>query len=269
MRVLAIHGSPHNGHTLKLVQRFESVIKKLGPVDFEYLSVKDLDIKSCRGCFSCITRGEDLCPQKNDSLPDFLGKLDGADGVVFAAPTYMYNVPALMKNLMDRLSYLGHRPRYVGKPAVVMSTTCGIGLKEGLNNLAFGTAGAWGFNVAGRIGARTHPFSFDRQSRKKLEAALERTARRFHKALSRKGPPAADFGNLMRFRVISQSALHSREFFPADYAYYIESGKKYYFTPSRIGFLDDIWSRILASIIGRSMKKSRRKVDMNMKFLDW
>jgi hypothetical protein len=157
----------------------------------------------------------------------------------------------------------------VGKPAVVVSTTCGIGLDEGLKNLSFGTAGAWGFDIAGLIGALTHPFAFDQKTRKKLDARIAGVAKKFLVKLSRKRPPAADFGNLMRFRVISQYAIHSKEFFPADYAFYIESGKKYYFDSARIGVFTNAMTRIFASLIGRSMKKSRSRTDMNLQFLDW
>ncbi|MBN2545165.1 MAG: flavodoxin family protein, partial [Spirochaetes bacterium] len=135
MKVLVIHGSPHKGHTLKLTNKFEEAVKKYGEASFEYLSVNELDIKMCRGCFNCITKGEELCPNKNDDVKLVLKKLDEADGAIFSAPTYMYNVPAVMKKLIDRLSYLGHRPRFTDKYAVAISTTCGVGLKEALKYL--------------------------------------------------------------------------------------------------------------------------------------
>jgi len=120
IKVLVIHGSPHQGNTMKLTRKFEETMKKHGDIHFEYLSVSELSIGMCRGCFNCITKGENLCPLQNDDVKRILIKMDEAHGVVIAAPTYMYNIPAVMKNLIDRLSYLGHRPRYLNKHAKEM-----------------------------------------------------------------------------------------------------------------------------------------------------
>ena len=68
MKILVIHGSPHKGNTLNLTYKFEDAMKKYGDVIFEYLSVNELNLEMCRGCFNCITKGEYLCPIKNDDF---------------------------------------------------------------------------------------------------------------------------------------------------------------------------------------------------------
>jgi multimeric flavodoxin WrbA len=60
MKILVIHGSPHNGNTLKLTWKLEEAMRKYDDVRFEYLSVNELNVQMCRGCFSCITKGEEL-----------------------------------------------------------------------------------------------------------------------------------------------------------------------------------------------------------------
>ena len=45
MKIIAIMGSPHKGNTLELTQRVEERLKTLGDMDFEYLHLKDADLK--------------------------------------------------------------------------------------------------------------------------------------------------------------------------------------------------------------------------------
>jgi multimeric flavodoxin WrbA len=272
LKVLVIHGSPHQGNTMKLTRKFEETMRKHGSIHFEYLSVNELSIGMCQGCFNCITKGEDFCPLQNDDVKLILKKMDEANGVVICAPTYMYNIPAVMKNLIDRLSYLGHRPRYFNKQAVVISTTCGIGLKESLQSLSFSTAGAWGFKLVGTLGAHTHPFYLDKKSRIKLDTNIEILAKKFYSTLTMTELPPVSFGEIMRFISMSKLSLYSKEMFPADYKFYHENkdlGERYYLKSAKIGGFTRIASQILALIMDRSMRKSRNKSDMHQKFLDW
>ena len=272
MKVLVVHGSPHTGHTMKLTQKFEEAVKKCGDADFEYISVSQLNIDMCKGCFVCITRGEELCPLKSDDVQLVVKKMNEADGVIFSAPTYVYNIPALMKNLIDRLAYFGHRPVYQSKYAVVISTTCGAGLKESLRLLSFGTAEAWGFRMVGTLGANTHPFYSDKKSRVKLDKKITALAERFYKALTAKGVPPVRFADVMRFKAVSLHASYAREMFPADYRFYFENenvGKNYYLKSAKIGFLKMAASEVLSIPISRIMQKEKIRVDMQQKFLDW
>jgi multimeric flavodoxin WrbA len=42
-------------------------------------------------------------------------KLAASGGVVFATPSYMFQVSGLMKMWIDRLAFLAHLPRFFGK----------------------------------------------------------------------------------------------------------------------------------------------------------
>ncbi|GAJ06215.1 unnamed protein product, partial [marine sediment metagenome] len=67
MKVLVIVGSSRvKGNTYKATKQLEEKIKKLGEVEFNYLFLKEANLKPCRGCFTCVTRGEQLCPIKDD-----------------------------------------------------------------------------------------------------------------------------------------------------------------------------------------------------------
>ncbi|NLD92546.1 MAG: flavodoxin family protein [Fibrobacter sp.] len=272
MKIVVIHGSPHDGNTLKLAKRFEEIMKKSGDVQFEYLTVRDMFISPCRGCFACITKGEEFCPLKNDDTKLIIEKMDHADGVVFCAPTYVFNTPALMKNLIDRLAYLGHRPRYTGKYAVVISTTCGVGLKESLKYLSFGTALAWGFRLSGTLGACTHQYNCDIRSQQMLNNRIVKCADLFFADLSRKKTEPVSLGEMMRFRIMSLHSFYSKDTFPADYRFYHEnpdSAGRYYIKSAQIPLFARIGSGLLAVIAGRSMRKERDRSCGSPQFLDW
>ena len=44
-----------------------------------------------------------------------LKKINASDGIVFATPNYAFHASATMKNFIDRLAYVFHRPSFFGK----------------------------------------------------------------------------------------------------------------------------------------------------------
>lgn len=60
-----------------------------------------------------------------DDRDVLLEKLHSSDGVILATPCYSFQVTALMKNLLDRLAFVHHRPQFNGK-AFTSLVTYGI-----------------------------------------------------------------------------------------------------------------------------------------------
>lgn len=46
MKILVIMGSPRKGNTYRAAQRIEDVMRSLGDVEFEYLMLKDVGLKT-------------------------------------------------------------------------------------------------------------------------------------------------------------------------------------------------------------------------------
>jgi len=69
-----------------------------------------------------------------------------ADGLIFVSPVYAHHVTALMKNFIDRFAYVLHRPCFLDKAALIISTTELTGLEDVLDYLEF-AARLWGFHV--------------------------------------------------------------------------------------------------------------------------
>jgi len=85
LKVLAIIGSPREkGNSYKVTQRIEKKMKELGGVEFEYLFLKDVNLEQCQGCFTCISKGEELCPLKDDR-DKILEQMLASDGLILGA----------------------------------------------------------------------------------------------------------------------------------------------------------------------------------------
>ena len=148
MNILLINGSPKgkNSNTLRLAESFlEGVRSKLqengSPVSADAVDVSSLKIGSCKGCFACWKVTPGVCCIKDD-MPDLLKKLLDADLVIWSFPLYYFNVPGMLKNLIDRQLPLikpfmsentsgygsgGHDMRYESKGTKhVLISTCGF-----------------------------------------------------------------------------------------------------------------------------------------------
>ena len=127
MKVLMISGSNRrNGNTqriLELLANHLSAEPLAGQrVEVEMLALGQQQIKTCTGCRACFNKGEEHCPLKDDLLP-ILGRMQAADLLVVASPVYVSDVSGLLKNWIDRLAFLCHRPALGGKPVYLIATT--------------------------------------------------------------------------------------------------------------------------------------------------
>ncbi|MFX0096009.1 MAG: flavodoxin family protein [Candidatus Hodarchaeota archaeon] len=129
-KVVVIHGSHRKRNTFKLVQQIEAILQK--DVKFEHIHLYDYDISWCRGCNHCILKGGCRIEDDKELIREIISKMEGAIGIIFCTPVYVYHVTARMKNFFDRTISLIHRPnsKFVAKPAFVVCTAMGSSLKS-------------------------------------------------------------------------------------------------------------------------------------------
>jgi multimeric flavodoxin WrbA len=104
MKVLLINGSPRGkrSNSLKLALSFIDGIKeKEENVLVDELDVSKMNINPCKGCFSCWKATPGVCHIKDD-MPLVIEKEVEADIMVWSFPLYYFNVPGILKNLIDR-----------------------------------------------------------------------------------------------------------------------------------------------------------------------
>ncbi|MCC4768844.1 flavodoxin family protein [Methanosarcina sp. DH2] len=254
MKILVIMGSPRKGNTYRAVQKIEEFMHSMGSVEFEYLMLKDATLSQCRGCFVCFIKGEDHCPCKDDA-PDIEQKMNAADGVIFATPVYGMNVSALMKNFIDRFSYIFHRPRFFDKKALLLSTTGALGLKEVLDYLKL-VASIWSFEVSYRVGIVTPPGPISRKKEQENNQKLEKASFVFYNSFQkeRRSPGLKD---IFVFRAQKASFGELGQSSPSDYAYWKEKG---WLSPEAKYYVDVPVNPVYNAIGWISEKMLRRKM---------
>ncbi len=232
-KVVAFVGSARKRHTQYAVERFFDELRALGSVECEIVRLSEHYLEVCRGCLLCLNKGEELCPLKDDR--DLLiGKMQAADGVVFASPNYSFQVSAVMKIFLDRLGFLFHRPRFFGK-----TFTCIVvqGIHGGPRIVKYLDFVGWalGFNTIKGCCITTLEPMTDRQ-RRGIDAVLAAQAWLFHKRLAGSAYPTPTLLELMIFRMSRTSRKLMLDDTWRDYTYYREKDwfESDYYYPTRL-----------------------------------
>lgn len=102
MQVLALNGSPRKerGATSQILSLFLEGVREAG-ADVEIIYTHDLDMKPCRGCFTCWTTTPGKCVI-DDEVKDILPKIANADIIIYATPVYVDGMTSTLKMLLDR-----------------------------------------------------------------------------------------------------------------------------------------------------------------------
>jgi len=105
MKILAINGSHRGGkgYTEFLIQKLFKGATSAGAT-CESVTLADMDIKRCTGCFSCQRKDRHLkCIYDGmDDISYVYDKIRDADLIIFAIPVYVFNMSSLLKSLLDR-----------------------------------------------------------------------------------------------------------------------------------------------------------------------
>lgn len=227
LRVGVVLGSGHgeDGTTGQLVtqllDRMRAQAPPGGAISVDTVLTTDLDLGSdCPACLRCMTAGEQACPNF-DRAAAARRVMDGADLVVFATPVHSFHVSASMKRFIDHFAYLIHRPSYVGKPAVLISSAAGGGHDVALDYLRSAVR-RWGFHTVAQLGANG-PGLMRPAYRAKVDAALDEIAPLALAAPSA-GEPRPTTADLIGFRVAKILVDGGRKEGPVDAAYWDERG---------------------------------------------
>lgn len=234
-KVLAIIASPREGNTYAACEALRAKLEKEeAQIGFEYLWLRDYALLPCKGCFNCLCKGEESCPNR-DGAPLIEQKMREADLVIFATPVYVMNVTGLMKTFMDRFGYLGHRPRFFHTKAVILATTGGGGLSSVLKYLNK-IIRVWGFEVIGQIGlvAPPDPHTGNPSLLRNTDERLSRAAAVIGKSFgrARRSPGLYETG---LFHVWRGNPGMFEKYYPFDYQYWNERG---WFAPGLKYFVD-------------------------------
>ena len=101
MKILTILGSPKmDGNTAGALAMLES---ELGDGhEIERVNLPELEVSGCQGCYACQAKPDEASCVIRDGATDVLKRIAEADAVVYAAPLYMWGLPAKMHALLER-----------------------------------------------------------------------------------------------------------------------------------------------------------------------
>ena len=118
MKVLLVNGSPHaNGCTYTALCEVAGALEKEG-IETEIFQVGTKPISGCLACGACMKTGRCVI---NDTVNEFLAKVETANGFVFGSPVHFASASGALTSFMDRVFY-GRGNLFAYKPAeAVMS----------------------------------------------------------------------------------------------------------------------------------------------------
>ena len=100
MNILVLNGSPknNNSNTMRLTKAF---LEGIGPADIRKMELSELRIDPCKGCFACWNKTPGKCVI-NDDMQEIIKSQLWADLIIWSFPLYYFNVPGILKNMLDR-----------------------------------------------------------------------------------------------------------------------------------------------------------------------
>ena len=223
MKLLAICGSPRKGNSYKALKEIRGAFPH---ADYKILHLNDLNFNFCKGCYSCVVKGEERCPLKDDR-DLVLEKMMEADGLIFSSPVHSHMVSALMKSFFDRFAYLAHRPQFFEKYAISMVTCSGYGAEEALKYMDK-MLSIFGFNLAPSLELHFRPGKMPEENKRKntekIKAAVNILVSRIEKG--EKDKPSLSM--MIPFNIFKYVSRLDSQTMTADFEYYKNKEEYYY-----------------------------------------
>lgn len=221
MKYLVFNGSPHKGNTWQLAKLIQEDLQEISPEStFEEIHLADLGLPFCTGCSLCFRKGHENCPH-HEIMQKIIDKIDESDGMIFAMTTFNMQPNALVKNLIDHMCYMLHRPHFFKNKAIVVTTTGGVGGKSAVNYLTGWLKGI-GFNYCYKLPIASHSWNAYKIN-DKTKLKCKKLAEKFHKDVSSNKMHEPTFTVLIiynLFRGISPAYAEGTEYETEDGAYW-------------------------------------------------
>lgn len=122
MKVVAVSGSARkSGNTAALVEHAFEDLRAAGH-DCELIELAGKEVRGCTACNKCRTTQDRQCHGRDDFGNEVISRLDAADAIILASPTYFADVSAEMKAIIDRAGYvsLGNGGMHRRKPGAAV-----------------------------------------------------------------------------------------------------------------------------------------------------
>ena len=254
MKIAIINGSPRkNGNGTGFIQGIIELLQVDSDIEVQLINLFEKDIRMCKGCQLCYEKGEDFCPMKDDVAAITKSLLD-CDGIIFYTPTYVVNMSGIMKNFVDRLSYICHRPAFYKKTAMIFTTTGGGGGVHALKTVKWPTL-AWGLRIVGCFDIKMSKYHFDVEYQKAIKSNVRKYVAEFITQTREKKALNPTIIELASFNIRKHNYQSSPSVYKYDVEHWRERGwldqDTNYFFPQEIGIFKKVCAVILAQVLKR------------------
>ncbi|UYP44738.1 hypothetical protein NEF87_001023 [Candidatus Lokiarchaeum ossiferum] len=262
MKIISIFGSPRKKYSYE----YTSLVKKIMDEERNSIEYQDIFLQkilqdNCNGCYQCMKKGEKFCKDYQKINP-IIQSLDNADGLIISCPVYVDNVSGLMKNFIDHLAYLLHRPRFFGKKAIIIVSTLETGIKS-VSHYLSKTVSQWGFDVVGTIGIKVKGFEQNEIKRSKYMKKIKKLSLIFLQSIIQNKKHSPKLENLIFFHLFKVLVNHTRDLSPEDYNYWEKKGwfEKNYFYKIYLNPITLTMAKFVAFLVKiRIAKNEKRKM---------
>ena len=159
MKITIINGSPRkNGATGIILKEMKNILEKKGDVEVSYFDISKNPPKQCTGCMNCYDTG--VC-HINDIAKEINESIKKSQGVIMGSPTYVSNVPGVLKNYIDRGHFVVEQALY-NKYTFSVTTyeiAGGRSVLQMLSNLFSFSGGILSGSFILKLKVNTDPFS--------------------------------------------------------------------------------------------------------------
>lgn len=259
MQITAIMGTNRDGHTQENVRRIEAFFQEQEPIQFNWVFLKDKDIRTCTGCHNCIFSGEQFCPLKHDDVARIVAQMKSSDAVIFASPGYMMNVTGIMKQFLDRVAYNCHRPSFFSQKALLVSNSSPWSTKAAVQAMQ-SFVEASGFDIVEDLQTAYFPIQMTAIATAKEDRKVQDSAARFYQSIKQQTPrKPIGMGGLMQFASMQYISSLAPQLFKADNDFFNalrNKGMKHWYIPVRIKPFPFFMSKLMMPMIKSSIRKT-------------
>ncbi len=141
MKVLAINGSARkDGNTAILIKTAFKELEAEG-IETEMIQLAGKKTHGCMACYKCFDSKDRQCVI-GDDINAAIAKMDEADGIILASPTYFADVTSELKALIDRAGFVSMAngrmfQRKVGAAVVAVRRAGAIHAFDTINHFFF------------------------------------------------------------------------------------------------------------------------------------
>jgi multimeric flavodoxin WrbA len=258
MRILVLVGSyRQRGNTAQIAELIIEHLHCLAahdgePLEVETINLAHREIHFCRGCRVCFDKGEDRCPLRDDLL-EIKARMQAADGLLLAAPVYVNDVNGAVKNWIDRLAHVCHRPEFPGRCAYLVATVGDSPTRHALRTMSVALS-TWGYHIVGQAGFKMGALMDQQETVARFEERTEQIAESLYRAVRERAYVRPSFVSLMTFK-IQQLGWRKAPAGSLDYAHWSGKGwiepEREFYLPHRANLLKVAVARAAGALIAR------------------